>query len=235
MKTVKTSDLIGFKDLEGLTRIPGSTLRRYVERFPKFLPGKTVDRVRRFSPEVVEVLNRVHALYQEGKRTEEVAGILALEAVATYDLPPVTTDATTVPTPPEVQGEALAYLGPILERLAVALERIADNGARQAAAVEARLARLEALSGDSGGVLAAEGSSPRIVPQKPKVEASTALRVPREEIIARVLKLRAEGLGAGAIATRLRGEGFPTLSGRGQWGKGSVKRVLQSIQNSQSD
>ena len=231
MKAVKTSDLIGFKDLEGLTRIPGSTLRRYVERFPKFLPGKTVDRVRRFSPEVVEVLNRVHALYQEGKRTEEVAGILALEAVATYDLPPVTTDATTVPTPPEVQGEALAYLGPILERLAVALERIADNGASHAAAVEARLAHLEALSGDSGGVLAAEGSSP----QKPKVEAPTALRVPREEIIARVLKLRAEGLGAGAIATRLRGEGFPTLSGRGQWGKGSVKRVLQSIQNSQSD
>lgn len=223
MKTVRTSELIGFKELEGMTRIPGSTLRRYVERFPRFFPGKTVDRVRRFSPEVVEVLNRVHALYQEGRRTEEVAGILALEVSATYEIPTIATDATTLPTARQEPGDAVAFLAPILDRLATALERIADNSARTAAAVEARLARLESLEDGSGGFRPSGASS---VSQKGQERSSTASRMPREEIVKRVMELRASGMGAGAIATRLRGEGMPTLSGRGTWAKGSVNRIL---------
>jgi len=225
MKTVKTSDLLGFKELEARTRIPGSTIRRYVERFPRYLPGRTVDRVKRFSPELVEVFQRVHGLYQEGRRTEEIAGILALEAVATFDIPTDATDATTIPTP-AAMPDAVAYFAPILERLTAALERIADNGARHAAAVEARLSRLEAISAPSGDVVRAGDTCPQVEGKKGQEGPSTASRMPREEIIARVMELRATGMGAGAIATRLRGEGLPTLSGRGQWGKGSVRRIL---------
>lgn len=227
MKTVKTSDLLGFKELEGRTRIPGSTIRRYVERFPRYLPGRTVDRVKRFSPELVEVFRRIHGLYQEGRRTEEIAGILALEAVATFDIFTDSTNATTIPTP-AAMPDAVAYLAPILERLTVALERIADNGARHAAAVEARLSRLEAISGPSSDVSGAGDTSPRIEGEKGQEGQATASRMPREGIVARVLELRREGLGAGAIATRLRGEGIPTLSGRGKWGKGSVRRILNA-------
>lgn len=233
MKTVKTGELLGFKELEDRTRIPGSTIRRYAERFPRFLPGRTVDRVRRFPPEQVEVFRRIHELYQEGKRTEEVAAILALEVAATYDISTISTDATTIPT--QAPGEVAAYLGPILDRLATALERIADNGARTAAAVEARLAHLEALSGHSDPVLGSvdtPGHAERKKPQEQPIRTST---MNREEIIKRVLELRAQGLGAGSIATALRHEGTPTLSGRGQWGKGSVRRILEKTYIAQSD
>lgn len=226
VKTVRTDALLGFKELEERTQIPGSTIRRYVERFSKFLPGRTVDRVKRFSPDLVEIFRRIHGLYQEGKRTEEVAGILAIEFGATYEIPTVSTDATTIAMPPAVT-DTLACLTPILERLTVALERIAENSGRTAAMVEARLARLEAQNVQSGDVLRVGPGNEQNEEQKPQKRASTAVRMTREEIVGRVMELRATGMGAGAITTRLRREDVPTLSGRGQWGKGTVRRILR--------
>ena len=45
-------------------------------------------------------------------------------------------------------------------------------------------------------------------------------------LVARLRALQAEGLSHHAIAERLNAEGLPTLSGRGQWQRGTVGRLL---------
>lgn len=225
MKSMRIEDWLGFKELEKITRIPGSTIRRYAERFPRFLPGKTLDRVRKFHPDFVPVFNRIHGLYQEGRRTEEIVGILSLEVAPTYDVEDVSTDITTFPTRASAPSEILASLVPIMERWAVALEKIAENGARAADAVEKRLSRLEELNNKS--MTNSKQSLTQEVDCNKNKSSKNEQHLPRDVIVARVIELQKEGCGAGKIANILKKECFPTLSGRGNWGKGSVKRILK--------
>ncbi len=222
---MRIEDWLGFKELEKITGIPGSTIRRYAERFSRFLPAKTVDRVRKFPPDFVDIFKRIHGFYQEGRRTEEIAGLLALEVATTYDVQDVATDVTTVSTVSSPTPEILALLVPILDRFASALERIAENSARTAEAVEKRLAKLEELN---NGFINSNFKK-QLAQEKDsnlKISSKSDQRLSRDEIVARVVKLHGEGCGAGRIATILKKECFPTLSGRGFWGKGSVRRII---------
>jgi hypothetical protein len=49
----------------------------------------------------------------------------------------------------------------------------------------------------------------------------------REKALKRIEDLRKQGLGYRRIAERLNAEGIPTLSGRGQWHKGSVWKLMK--------
>ena len=221
MKSMRIEGWLGFKELEKITGIPGSTIRRYAERFSRFLPAKTVDRVRKFPPYFVDIFKRIHALYQEGRRTEEIVGILSLEVATTYDVQDVATDVTTISTGSSSTTEILALLVPILDRFASALEKIAENSARTAEVVEKRLAKLEEQNNTS-----AINSNLKKQLAQEKYSSKSNQQLPRNEIVARVIELHKEGCGAGRIATILKKENFPTLSGRGNWGKGSVRRII---------
>jgi DNA-binding transcriptional MerR regulator len=221
MKSMRIEEWLGFKELEKITGIPGSTIRRYAERFSRFLPAKTVDRVRKFPPDFVDIFKRIHGFYQEGRRTEEIAGLLALEAVTTYDVQDVATPATTTSTVSSPTPEILALLVPILDRFASAFEKIAENSARTADVVEKRLSRLEEQNNTS-----AINSNLKKQLAQEKDSLKSNQKLPRNEIVARVIELHKEGCGAGRIATILKKENFPTLSGRGIWGKGSVRRII---------
>ena len=48
-------------------------------------------------------------------------------------------------------------------------------------------------------------------------------------LVARLQALHAEGLSSQAIADRLNAEGVPTLSGRGQWQRGTVANLLAEV------
>ena len=111
---------IGYREIEQETGIPSTTARRYARRFPSFLPCRVVDRAARFPAESVETFKRIHALFVEGKRTEEVAAILAGELPQVHEISTPATFAATVAT----AGDPAALL-PMLERLTVAVEALA--------------------------------------------------------------------------------------------------------------
>ena len=47
-------------------------------------------------------------------------------------------------------------------------------------------------------------------------------------LVARLHQMRASGLSLSQIAGQLQAEGLPTLSGKGQWQKGTVDKLLRS-------
>jgi hypothetical protein len=143
MKKVITTakEMLCFKELEDQTHIPGSTLRRYALKFSQFLPSRTIDRTMRFKPEAVDVFKRIHALYQEGRRTEVIGTILSEELPNIID---VSTVATTVakadPAVTMVEltkavnqvAEAMAAhaeIKPMVEKLSLAIEALAKTQA----------------------------------------------------------------------------------------------------------
>jgi hypothetical protein len=230
-------DWLSFKDVERATGIPSTSLRRFVERFPGFLAGKRINRALCFHPDAVATFRRISELFREGKTTPEVAAILATEQTPTIDVKAIPTNATTVPTvAPTVDMAALA---PLLDRFTAALERIAENGARALETMERRLAALETI--------AARMALPEYPQDGPK-RPSKALKVPsqvvcpphgkpglksptsrsRTEIIAEVMRLRKTGIGAVSIAKAMTAGGWPTLSGRGRWADGVVKRIIKA-------
>ena len=114
---------IGYREIEQATGIPSTTARRYARRFATFLPCRVVDRAARFPAESVETFKRIHALFVEGKRTEEVAAILAGELPQVHEISTPATDAATVATAGDPAG--LVAVVPLLERLTVAVEALA--------------------------------------------------------------------------------------------------------------
>jgi hypothetical protein len=52
-------------------------------------------------------------------------------------------------------------------------------------------------------------------------------------LVARLHQMRASGLSLSQIASQLQAEGLPTLSGKGQWQKGTVDKLLHSQAKSQ--
>ncbi len=133
---------IGYRDLEEATGLAGTTLRRYAKRFPGFLPVKIGDRAARFQPEAVDVFRRIHALYVEGHRTEEIRAILAEEVPQVHE---VATPATTVATiaPPAPDGGWPAVLREVLTAHN-ALRAELDHERQARAALEDKLRVLEA-------------------------------------------------------------------------------------------
>jgi len=142
---------IGYREIEQETGIPSTTARRYARRFPSFLPCRVVDRAARFPAESVETFKRIHALFVEGKRTEEVAAILAGELPQVHEISTPATVAATVAT----AGDPAALL-PMLERLTVAVEALAAAQAETVALLREARERprdcpIEATEGKSQG------------------------------------------------------------------------------------
>jgi len=198
------------KTLEQVTGIPGTTLRRFADRFSPFLPGKTVDRVKKYPPESVPVFRRISELYRQGVQTGDVLHVLAKERPATLDVEPVKME-TAAQAPPLAgpSGQDLAIFSKSVDRLASAMERLAS-------AIE-------------GFQLPQVTTTPPAGLKTPERGAMGLREATREETIARVLKLRDEGLGKARIANAMNGEGWPTLSGRGVWSTGAVGRILKGV------
>ncbi len=132
---------LGYRDLEEQTGLAGTTLRRYAKRFPAFLPVKIVDRAARFQADAVDVFRRIHALYVEGHRTEEIRAILAEEVPQVHE---VATPATTVATiaPPAPEGGWPAVLRELLATCN-GLRAELDQERQARAALEQKLLLLE--------------------------------------------------------------------------------------------
>lgn len=217
---------IGFAEITARTGLPAQTLRRYAKEFSRWLPTRKVGRMVQFQADAVEVIEAIRAAFEQGKTTPEVRDLLAAHVPPVIELPtdPPAEDTTptTIPTtPPMVDPATLAALLPMVDRWLAVQERQADMMGRAVAALESIAARLP-LPGpperpDAPGRDETAKNGPYIAPPSPRS---------REEIVQEVLRLRSEGMGAGAIATRLRATGWTTLSGRGRWGKGAVRRIL---------
>lgn len=226
---------LSFKDVERETGIPSTSLRRFAERFPVFLAGRRIDRALCFPPDALATFRRIHELYRDGKQTPEVAAILAGEQMPTLDVSPITTDATTIPTPapaPDLAPAIQAFAAAV-DRLAAGLERQNELQARTLAVMESRLAVLESMA----------TRPPQEAPEptkRPDTHADTETGLDRADIapspppgwtradtLALVHELRSAGMGSRAVATEMRRRGIPTLSGRGAWAAGAVKRIVK--------
>lgn len=201
MAATTVTSWVSYRDLEAATGVSPTTLRRFVERFPLFMAGRTIDRRQMFPGETVETVRRIQGLYAAGKTTSEILGILAMERAATIEIRPEEA-VTALQRPIDGQGELVAALEPLAARFVGALEQMAKNQAET-------LELLRQLVQGQG--------------QKPAAGRS----MPRQEIEGRIRGWAEEGFSAGEILTRLKAEGVPTLSGRGSWCSHSVKRILK--------
>lgn len=214
--TSMSNKTVGYAEIEEATGVPAVTARRYAMTFKRWLPGKTVGRATRFPVATLDTFARIRALFESGKTTSEVRDELAASVHPTFETAVV--DEPAAPATPLVPGgdlPALLALGDrfvgALERIALALETVAANRATEASEAGGRVKGQERAKTSFLGA-----------PARP------VLTKTREEIVGEVARLHKAGLGAYAIATAMRRAGWPTLSGRGEWGKGSVARILKN-------
>lgn len=229
-----TTGWLGFKELEKALDIHSNTLRRWNELFPTFLGGKKINRVMSFPRESLETFRLIKILYDEGKQTADVIATLAKEMAQTLEVQPIQQgeNPSSPPSPPQAPGTGLdlqlAPLVNVLDRLASSLETMATNQQKFLEGVERRLMALE---GARNALDEQNGPMPYPAPQKSGYGVEIR-QCTRGEIIAEVHRLRGLGYGAGRIARTMRVDGWPSLSGRGKLGKGSVSRILKSSENS---
>jgi len=205
---------LGFAEIQELTGLPAQTLRRYAKEFSRWLPTRKAGRMVQFQPEAVETIEAIRAAFEQGMTTSQVKDLIASSVAATIDVGHVREQEP--PLPPQASAElpALLALGDrfisVLERAVVALEAVALRTALQTSEAGKR----PGVHPDAEtSILGPSGAS--------------VLAKSRAEIVAEVMRLHRSGLGAAATATAMRRAGWPTLSGRGQWAKGSVKRILK--------
>lgn len=209
----------GWKPLATLARevgVPEPSARRYAHAFAALVRSRRIGKATLYAPEVGELLRIAAEGFAAGRRRDEVAGELAGRFGRVHDVAPRGDDAATTPAGASVPAGDLAALLALGDRFVSVLERA--------------VVALEAIAAKRPQEAPQDGKRPGHRPQAEtgQDEPHTAPPVPRSrsEIIREVQRLRGEGLGAGAIATAMRRSGFPTLSGRGRWGKGTVKRVI---------
>jgi DNA-binding transcriptional MerR regulator len=111
-----------------------TTARRWAKLFDGFLPAKRFNRITRYSPEAVQVLGEIAALYRKGFTTEEIRHQLE-----------TTRPRALVLAPEEEQGLVMSRQRAIvaLERLANVLQVLADQ--------KEELKRLEDVTEDLTG------------------------------------------------------------------------------------
>lgn len=59
--------------------IPDNTARRYAGKFSDFMQSKTYGRTKKYTPDAIQVIERVSQLYQSGKSTDEIYELLQRE------------------------------------------------------------------------------------------------------------------------------------------------------------
>lgn len=239
MVSMSTKPPIGFAEITARTGLPAQTLRRYGKEFARWLPTRKVGRVVQFQADAVEIIEAIRAGFEAGKTTPEVRDLLAAHVSPVLDLPgdPPAEDTTptTIPTTPPPAGldaATLAAVLPMVDRWLAVQERQADLMGRAVAALETLASRLplpgpperpqDASEGetrpDAPGRVKTANNGPHIAPPSPERRAA---------IMGEVERLRSAGHGGRAIARAMNAAGWPTLSGRGRWGAGAVKRILK--------
>lgn len=215
--TSMSGKTVGYAEIEEATGVPAVTARRYAMTFKRWLPGKTIGRATRFPVATLDTFAKIRALFEAGKTTSQVRDELAASVHPTYE---TAVDEPVQATPPAISSTtgvdlpALLALGDrfvgALERIALALESVA---AHKAVGASEAVGRGKVHDGAEKSLYGA--------PRGP------VLTKTRDEIVQEVLRHHADGLGAAATATAMRRAGWPTLSGRGEWAKGSVKRIIR--------
>lgn len=120
--------------------VSDNSVRRYIQRFPAFFPGRVFDGVTKYPSETVRIVTRVTALYKSGMGRAEVQAALTEEFPATITTSP-DESSTTLPAMPME----------LLERMTLAMEGVADQRrqlgalAQENAGLRERVERLEAM------------------------------------------------------------------------------------------
>lgn len=209
----------GWKPLATIARdvgVPEPSARRYAHAFPDFVRSRKIGKATLYHPGLGELLKIAAEGFAAGRRRDEVAADLAARFGRVHDIVPGGDD--DVATTPAAPGRGdLAALLPLAERFVAVLER-------GVAALEALAAHKAVETSQPAGRVKVHGEGQTSLYAPP---AASALVKSRSDIVGEVLRLHRTGLGASAIATALRRAGWPTLSGRGAWAKGSVKRILR--------
>lgn len=228
---------IGFAAITARTGLPAQTLRRYAKEFSRWLPTRKVGRVVQFQADAVEIIEAIRAGFEAGRTTPEVRELLAAHVPPVLDVPgdPPAEDTTptTIPTtPPMVDAATLAAVLPMVDRWLAVQERQAELMGRAVAALETLAARLPACGPQIRPTETPERATRPDAQAKAETSTNGAHIAPpsperRAAIIAEVERLRAAGMGGRAIARAMDSAGWPTLSGRGKWGPGAVKRILK--------
>lgn len=228
---------LGFAEIQEATGLPAQTLRRYAKEFARWLPTRKAGRMVQFQPEAVETIEAIRAAFEQGMTTPEVRDLLAAHVPPVIELPtdPPAEDTTptTIPTtPPMVDPATLAALLPMVDRWLAVQERQADMMGRAVAALETLAARLP-LPGPQERPQDAPKPSKRPDPHGRGETGQDGPHIApppgwtRADTLALVHELRSAGMGGRSIAREMRRRGIPTLSGRGEWAAGAVKRVLK--------
>lgn len=235
-------ELLTIKDLAQALGLGESTIRFWRDRYADFIPYVGEGKRRRYRPEAVDVLRFISEKANRSENAEAIAAALSRlfprsigiaeesqrsNAAAQQresqqnrsDLPAIS--AVDVPA-------ILAALTPLADRYISALER-------QAAALEVIATRLP-LPGVPERHAQASEMGKRPDPQanlqtSPNGQPVAYSRPNRAEIAEEVRRLHGEGLGSRAIATAMSRLGWPTLSGRGSWATGSVRRILKMVRD----
>lgn len=212
--------------------MPEPTARRYATRHKAFFPTRTLGRRKLYEDDAGQILCQIQRLYGEGMEAPHVQEVLSesMPERVTYEHMPVV-DQHNPPMPQVADAAGLAILAPILERYAAAIEtqaaaqvRLAEAIERRNEIMESRLIVLEKAARATQTARMTQG--PAKVQDAPQAGGERRPAT-RQEIVARVLELRREGHGKRTIAGRMEREGWPTVSGRGAWGVGTVGRILK--------
>ncbi|MEA4848385.1 MAG: MerR family transcriptional regulator [Clostridiaceae bacterium] len=236
---VTQNEWVSFAEIAAKTGLPEANLRRWRKQFSAWCPSRTFGRAEKFRPEVLQVFLIISRLYGERRNREEVEEALRAEIAPVIEVKEGAPDEKPfLPHAPAMDASTiLTALAPmadrylaIMERQVIAMERGNELQARLVAAAERRLALLEYAAVETPIRLVQASERKKQGEGRPASQNVSTLRngpKSRAEIIAEVYRLHSEGLGVRAIATAMRMTGWPTLSGRGEWGKGSVARILR--------
>jgi len=143
----------GWKPLATLAReadVPEASARRYAETFSAFFRSRRAGKAMLYDPEAVDVLRAVSKAFGEGRRRPEVQELLAARFGQLHEVEPVrdevvaTRQEPATPTSPADLAPTIQAFTVAVDRLASALERQNEIQARTLAAMETRLAALEA-------------------------------------------------------------------------------------------
>ena len=203
------------------TGLAGTSVRRYIQQYPQFIPSKKEGAQTLFHAEAGAVLRRIAELSPQKLGRRRIEEMLAEEFKPIFEVTKPDPIQAAVAAIPSGGGELVVMLGKMFEVYSEGLKtnaRILEALLEQNALLRQRFeAQIEATSSGQRELAA--------VPAEPPGEPLDSWE--RLGIITRVLELRRQRLSINGIIVRLKRERIPTLSGRGSWGSGSVRRILR--------
>lgn len=93
-----TSEYLTIAEMEKITGISNSNIRRYIANFDSFFVAKGGSRIKKYEAAAVDILKRIRSLYEEGLDTQEIHNILVNEFPLVVNGEGQEGQAHTVPT-----------------------------------------------------------------------------------------------------------------------------------------